>query len=106
MIKIIAVILILLATMGYYALQNGMSEQPSVDAVSTKASREQAVEKVKNLPEVQDYLKRVPKGKAEVDNELEGEYNIHAYEVKNEHTATYNWYRVSTKSGEVITDSY
>ena len=68
---------------------------------STKISRQQAVENVKNLPEVQEYLKNVPNGKVEVDNELEGEYNVHVYEVKDGHTATFNWYRVSIKSGEI-----
>lgn len=68
---------------------------------STKISRNLAVENVNKLPEVQDYLKRIPNGKVEVDNELEGEYNVHVYEVKNGHTATFNWYRVSIKSGEV-----
>lgn len=68
---------------------------------TTRMSSQQAVENVKKLPEVQDYLKRVPNGKVEVDNELEGEYNVHVYEVKDGHTATFNWYRVSIKSGEI-----
>lgn len=68
---------------------------------STKISRDLAIENVKKLPEVQEYLKNVPEGIVEVDNELEGEYNVHVYEVKNGHTATFNWYRVSIKSGEV-----
>ena len=63
-----------------------------------------AIENVKKLPEVQDYLKRVPNGKVEVDNELEGEYNVHVYEVKDGHTATFNWYRVSIKSGKVSSE--
>lgn len=68
---------------------------------STKISRQLAIENVKKLPEVQEFLKNVPNGKVEVDNELEGEYNVHVYEVKDRHTATFNWYRVSIKSGEV-----
>lgn len=68
---------------------------------STKISRQLAVDNVKKLPEVQKYLKEVPNGKVEVDNELDGEYNVHVYEVKNGHTATFNWYKVSIKSGEV-----
>lgn len=61
----------------------------------------QAVENVKKLPEVQDYLKRVPNGRVEVDNELEGEYKVHVYEIKDGHTATFSWYRVSIKSGKI-----
>lgn len=101
MIKIIIVIFILLAAAGYYMLQNGIPDIFPVEVLSTKISRELAVENVKKLPEVQDYLKEVPNGKVEVDNEQEGEYNVHVYEVKNGHTATFNWYRVSIKSGEV-----
>ncbi len=82
-------------------LQNGIPDNIPVEIVSTKISRDLAVEKVKNLPEVQEYLKNVPNGKIEVDNELEGEHNVHVYEVRNGHTATFNWYRVSIKSGEV-----
>lgn len=105
MIKIIAVIFILLAAAGYFVLQNvlqnGVPDNVPVEIVSTKISRDLALEKVKKLPEVQEYLKNVPNGKVEVDNELEGEYNVHVYEIKNGHTATFNWYRVSIKSGEV-----
>lgn len=95
-------VILIVAVIGgiYYALQNTV---PSVleEIGSTKISRDLAVEKVKKLPEVQDYLKRVPNAKVEVDNELEGEYNVHVYEIKNGHTATFNWYRVSIKSGEI-----
>lgn len=101
MIKVIVVILILLAAAGYFVLQNGVPENIPIEIVSTKISRELAVENVKKLPEVQEYLKNVPKALVEVDNELEGEYNVHVYEVKDGHTATFNWYRVSIKSGEV-----
>lgn len=101
MIKIIIVIFILLATVGYFVLQNGVPDNIPIETLSTKISRELAVDNVKKLPEVQDYLKRVPKALVEVDNELEGEYNVHVYEIKDGHTATFNWYRVSIKSGEV-----
>ncbi len=99
--KIIVVIFILLAAAGYFVLQNGVPDNIPVENLSTKISQELAVENVKKLPEVQEYLKNVPNGKVEVDNELEGEYNVHVYEVIDEHTATFNWYRVSIKSGEV-----
>lgn len=99
--NLILVILILMVIGGiYYISQNTL---PSVleEIGSTKISRDLAVENVKKLPEVQEYLKNVPKGIVEVDNELGGEYNVHVYEVKNGHTATFNWYRVSIKSGEI-----
>lgn len=98
---LILLILIITVLAGlYYASQNAI---PSVleQVGSIKISRNLAVENVKKLPEVQEYLKNVPNGIVEVDNELEGEYNVHVYEVKNGHTATFNWYRVSIKSGRV-----
>lgn len=67
----------------------------------TGVTSKQAVENVKKLPEVQEYLKNVPNGRVEVDNKLEGEYNVHVYEIKDGHTATFNWYRVSIKSGQI-----
>lgn len=99
--NLILVILILTLIGGlYYVSQNTL---PSVleEIGSTKISRDLAIENVKKLPEVQEYLKNVPNAKVEVDNEIEGEYNVHVYEVKNGHTATFNWYRVSIKSGEI-----
>lgn len=99
--KVIVVIFILLAATGYFVLQNGIPENIPVEIASTKISRELAVDNVTKLPEVRDYLERVPNGRVEVDNELEGEYNVHVYELKDGHSATFNWYRVSIKSGEV-----
>lgn len=93
--KIIILVFIVLIIGGFLVYKN----LPGVGL--TGMSKNQAVENVKKLPEVQQYLKDVPNGKVEVDNELEGEYNVHVYEVKNGHTATFNWYQVSIKSGEV-----
>lgn len=71
----------------------------SEQITSSKITKEQALENVKNLAEVREYLKRVPDGKVEIDNELEGDINVHVYEVKDGHTATFNWYTVSMKTG-------
>ena len=94
-------LLILLVSAGIFIFySNSLKIQPE-QVASTKISPQLAVENVKKLPEVQDFLKRVPNGKVEVDNEDQGEYNVHVYEIKDGHTATFNWYRVSIKSGEV-----
>lgn len=69
--------------------------------VAIQITSEGAIEKVKNLSEVQDYLKRVPNGIIKVDDELDGEYNVHVYEIKNGHTATFNWYNVDKTTGAV-----
>lgn len=87
----IVIIIFLVLVGGYFIFQVG----------SIKVSRHQAEENVKSRPEVQEYLKNAPNGRVEIDNELAGEYNVHVYEIKDGHTATFNWYRVSIKSGEV-----
>lgn len=93
---ILLVFIMILAAAGYFALQKTNPPQPEqmVQTQSTKVNREQALEKIKNRPEVQDYLNRIPNGRVEVDNELDGEYNVHVYEIKDGHTATFNWYKV------------
>ena len=98
----IIIIAALILTLGYFAFQKAtpLLLNQLAEVGSTKISRSLAVENVKKLPEVQGYLKEVPNGKVEVDNEEEGEYNVHVYEVKNGHTATFNWYHVSIKSGQ------
>lgn len=102
--KIIILVFIVLIAGGFLYFKNTPLEKVIPEQIipsTTGMTKNQAVENVKKLPEVQEYLKNVPNGKIEVDNELEGEYNVHVYEVKNGHTATFNWYRVSIKSGEV-----
>lgn len=99
--KIIFIVILILVG-GYFAYQRlaPLAIDQLSEVGSIKISRSLAVENVKKLPEVQEYLKNVPNGKVEVDNELEGEYNVHVYEVKDGHTATFNWYIVSIKSGQ------
>lgn len=104
---IIVVIIIAIVAGGlYFTSQNPkqtsqIKPQTEKQIGSSKITAEEAVTSIKNLPEVQEYLKNVPNGKVEIDNELEGEYNVHVYEVKNGHTATFNWYRVSIRDGKI-----
>lgn len=64
-------------------------------------SKEDAIAKVKALPEVIDYLKRVPNSLVLVNEEEDTEYLVQVYEFKNGHTATFNWYNVNKTTGEV-----
>lgn len=64
-------------------------------------SKEEAIVKVQALPEVVDYLKRVPNGLVAVNGEEDATFMIQVYEFKNEHTATFNWYDVNKTTGEV-----
>ena len=71
-----------------------------IDTENTTLSKEDAVAKVKTLAEVKDYLMRVPNGLVAVNGEENGSYLIQVYEVKNDHTATFNWYTVNKITGE------
>ncbi len=64
-------------------------------------SEEQAIAKVKSLPEVIDYLKRVPNGLVAVNGEEDNSYLVQVYEITNRHTATFNWYNVDKTTGAV-----
>jgi len=54
---------------------------------------QRAISEVKRLPEVQSFLRDVPGGKVDVGSDDEF-YMVHVYEVRDGHTATFNWYRV------------
>lgn len=64
-------------------------------------SEDEAIAKVKALPEVIDYLKRVPNGQVLVNGEEDNSYMVQVYEFTNGHTATFNWYTVNITTGGV-----
>ena len=78
------------------------SPQPSAILISP----EEAVEKVKSRKEVIAYLKRVPNAiiQAQLTTDEEDSYRIQVYEIKNGHTATFNWYNVDKKTGEITAE--
>lgn len=90
---IISVVTIVLITL-FVVFKNSQSSMPTV-------SKEQAVAKVKTLPEVVDYLKKVPNGIISVNGEEDNAYLVQVYEFKNDHTATFNWYKVNKTTGEI-----
>ncbi|KKW44668.1 hypothetical protein A2598_02250 [Candidatus Peribacteria bacterium RIFOXYD1_FULL_54_13] len=66
--------------------------------------QEAAVAAVRALPEVQAYERTLIEAgaAAHVDVQLEnGEWLVQVYEVKDGHTATFNWYRVDKETGVV-----
>lgn len=71
------------------------------DSENEAISKEEAILKVKALPEVIDYLKRVPNGLALVNGEEDSAYMIQVYEFKNGQTATFNWYKVNKSTGTI-----
>lgn len=64
-------------------------------------TKEGAIVKVKAISEVADYLRRVPQGRVEAGSEEDNSYLIQVYEIKDGHTATFNWYKVDKTTGEV-----
>ena len=78
------------------------SPQPSAILISP----EEAVEKVKSRKEIMAYLKRVPNAiiQAQSTTDEENSYQIQVYEVKNGHTATFNWYNVDKRTGEITAE--
>ena len=71
---------------------------------SLKFKEDEVALKVRALPEVVDYLKRVPNGKVEVNGEEDDMYMVQVYEIKDGHTATFNWYTVNKTTGAVKTE--
>src|SRR3989344_1413917 len=101
-IPVLVILILIIAGWVYYFINTPLEKLVPEQVIpkTTGMTENQAIENVKKLPEVQDYLQRVPNGRVEVDNELEGEYNVHVYELKDGHSATFNWYTVSIKSGQ------
>ena len=84
---------------------NQTSQIPQT-SVEEDISPDEAGAKVRELAEVKDYLKRVPNAKIDVESadEEKNTYLIHVYEIKNGHTATFNWYNVDKKTGEITAE--
>ena len=76
-------------------------EDEKVDVMPTLTEQE-AINLVNDLAEVQEWL-ALSGGKPviEIDHKEDEFYIIHAYESMPDHTATFNWYRVHSKTGEV-----
>lgn len=96
--------IIILAVIGIANFPKGdriLSEQPVDSSENGLISKENAVVKVKALPEVKDYLKRISNGQVLINGEENNSYMIQVYEYKNNHTATFNWYKVDKTTGDV-----
>ncbi|MDO8260803.1 MAG: hypothetical protein Q7T50_04910 [Candidatus Magasanikbacteria bacterium] len=66
-------------------------------------SEKEAIEKIRQLPEVKNYLAKVPGAHVEVNSfEKEtGAYLVQVFEVKDNHTATFGWWEVEKISGKL-----
>ncbi len=83
------------------ALLHMLKSLQFTNAQTAAVSENEAIARVKALPEVVDYLKRVPNGLVLVNGEEDNAYMVQVYEFKNGLTATFNWYKVDETTGEV-----
>lgn len=63
--------------------------------------KETALSRVASFPEVKEYLKVVPNAHIAIDKDEANQYLIHVYEIKDGHTATFNWYIFDKKTKEI-----
>ena len=72
-------------------------------SLENKNLKAKATTAVSALPEVQEYLRSVPSGLVDIDHEDRetNSYLIHVYEVKDGHTASFNWYEVDKTTHQV-----
>ena len=75
-------------------------------AYRNKSAGNAAIARVSRLPEVKEYLRAVPSGRVAIDHEDKetNSYLIQVYEIKDGHTATFNWYEVDKTTGEIKTE--
>jgi len=73
-----------------------------------KGTRDAVIARISALPEVKEYLRTVPSGLVVIDHDDKdtNSYLIHVYEIKNGHTATFNWYVVNKATGEIKAEKF
>lgn len=74
--------------------------------VTSKVAKEQALATVKNLPEVQEFVRLLLPKRAEFEVEdWDTDWAVHVFELiigeNSTHTATFGWYRVDKQTGAV-----
>ena len=98
-------LLVILGSFKILSINNQKSPSPTPESITTNKtiSEIQALDFVSNQKEVQEYLKKVPNAKIQIDqfDEKTNSYMIQVFEIKNGHTNTFNWYEVARESGEV-----
>lgn len=110
-IIIIAVAAVLFFLFYSYTTTKARAQYNPSPQVEKSISQEEALQKIKMRTEVQKYEIELTKlgSKAQIDVEdLEEDWNVHVYEIvvagDSSHTATFGWYRVNKKTGNIIKD--
>lgn len=94
------------AIAGGVVFKNSQKSSPKEQKVIQKEevkdlAENQVLEIVKNLPEVKEYLKNVPEAQIVVDHEENNMFVVQVFEVKDGHTATFNWYEIDKKTDKI-----
>ena len=97
-----AVMLFLYFSKNKVEIANQTPQIPQV-TVELDISPDEAVAQVRGLAEVKSYLENVPNALVDLESadDETNTYLIHVYEIKNGHTATFNWYTVDKKTGKI-----
>ena len=103
---IIYTILLLIVFLGGYLLKPSHEVKVSTPQVQLKQlSDEKALEIIKNLPEVKDFLQRMDKASqktfVEVRSKERGVITVQFAEDHPDHTATFNWYILDSTTGVI-----
>ena len=100
--KLVALGILLIAAIFLFSYSKSAKTSISTSP-SPSFSANDATEIVANLDEVKSYVARVPNAKVELDHEEKetNSYVIHVYEIKNGHTATFNWYTIDKTTGKI-----
>ena len=111
-ITLFAIIVIFLMAMTYLyfskpktaliGVEKTVLQSPNQEKTSGIGDQE-AIEKIRKMPQVQDFLAQVPNAHVEVssfDKEA-NTYLVQVFEVKNGHTATHSWWEVEKQTGKV-----
>ena len=103
LIILAALCISLLVFVGLQKFRSPSASQKTA-AIETEA---QAVESIRALPEVVDYEQRlaVAGTTAYIDAQSEdAQWVVQVYEIKDDHTATFNWYTVDKATGKITAE--
>ena len=97
-----------LAALGFAALFAlagcNATPAPAPQSSGQEISQQAAIDAVRALPEVREYEKTLAEAgtTAKIDAQSEdAEWLVQGYEIKDDHTATFNWYRVDKTTGRI-----
>lgn len=104
MTKIGIVLLVIVAAGVILFFTNRPEEKNPVQQVAQPLTAQEAIDKVKSRPEVKKYLSEVPGGRVDQNGSEDELYLVQVFEIKDGHTATFNWYRINKNTGAITAE--